>query len=72
MDEFVECREVIERVKDILSKDIKGNVYDWHAADELGIPYSTLRVMIMKDRLPLKQIALFCYKRELSITTMIF
>ena len=72
MSEFVETREIVERVKDVLSKDIKGNIFDWHVADELGIPYSTLRVMIMKNRLPLKQVALFCYKRDLSITTMIF
>lgn len=47
MSEFVETREVIERIKDILSKEIEGKIFDWHIADELNIQYPTLRAMIM-------------------------
>lgn len=70
--EFVECRECVERVKDILSLDIEGTVFDWHVSDELEIPYSTMRINIMKNRLPLKQVALFCYRRGISINDIIF
>lgn len=72
MNEFVETREVIERIKDIVSGEIDGFIYDYQIADELSIPYSTLRINIMKNRLPLKQIARFCYRRNLQINDIIF
>lgn len=70
--EFVECRESVERLKDIISKDINGKVFDWHIADVLNIPYSTLRVNLLKNRMPIKQIAIYCYKEDIQINSIIF
>lgn len=72
MSEFIETREAIERIKDIVSIEISGGVRDWHIADMLEIPYSSFRMSIMKDRLPIKQIAKFCYKRNIQINKIIF
>ena len=71
MDEFAECREVIERVKDILSNEIDGFIFDYMVADELKIPYSTLRFKIVKNKIPLREVAKFCYDRDLIINDLI-
>ena len=71
-EEFTECREVVERIKDILSTEIEGFIFDRHVAEELDIPHITMRINIMKNRLPLKQIALFCYKRNIILNELIF
>jgi len=72
MSNFIETREVIERLKDRLSHEVDGKVFDWHVADELKIPYSTLRIKIMKDKMPVREIVLFCYKRKIDIKSVIF
>jgi|GEM_PF-6124750 len=72
MSEFVEFREIVERLKDIMSKDISGKVFDWHVSDALEIPYSTMRINIMKNRLPLKEVTRYCYKNDINIYSIIF
>ena len=71
--EFVECREVMDRVRIILGKKIDGIVRDWHIADELDIPYSTYRTsVIFKNRIPFKQLARFSYKNNINLTELIY
>ena len=70
--EFVECREVVERLKDIMSNEQEGNVYDYQVADVLKIGYSTLRFAMAKDKIPIREVALFCYKRNLTVNALIF
>ena len=70
--EFINTREAIERIKDKESINIQGQVRDWHIADLLHIPYPSFRNSIMKDRLPIKQIALYCYKNNVDINKIIF
>jgi len=71
LNEFVETREVVERIKDIVSKEQEGFVYDYQIADILKMGYSTLRFAIAKNKLPLKEIARFCYQRDLIINELI-
>jgi len=71
MSEFVDCREVVERIKDIVSKEQEGFVYDYQIADILKIGYSTLRFAISKNKLPIREIARFCYHRNLIINDLI-
>ncbi|MCX6076408.1 MAG: hypothetical protein NTW78_05905 [Campylobacterales bacterium] len=63
MNELCETREMVERIKDIISKRL-GNikVFDWHVADELGVSQMNLATMIKRDSPPLKEIMLFCNK----------
>ena len=70
--EFIECREVVERLKDIMSNEQEGNVYDYQVADMLKIGYSTLRFAMAKDKIPIREVALFCYKRNLTVNALIF
>ena len=70
--EFVECREVVERLKDIMSNEQEGNVYDYQVADVLKIGYSTLRFAMAKDKIPIREVALFCYERNLTVNALIF
>jgi len=72
MSSYVDAREVMERIKDIISKDVKGNVYDYHVADTLKIPYSTLRIKIMKDEIPHEKVLDFCCKNELNVNELLF
>jgi len=72
MSVFVEAREMIERIKDVISKDTDGFVYDYHVADALDISYSTLRINIMKNKPPIVKIIIFCRKNGLNIDDFLF
>jgi len=72
LSEFVETREIIERIKDIMSNERDGFIYDKDVAIELQIPNSTLRFAIYKNRIPYMEISKFCYKRKLIINDIIF
>jgi len=72
MSVFIDTREIIERVKDHISKDIKGYVFDYHVADALEMSYSTLRINIMKDKPPIVKVVIFCHKHNLKIDEFIF
>jgi len=61
MNELCDTEEIVERIKDILSRHIKNNeVYDWHVADVLGIDDNNLSVMKKRNKRPLQEILLFC------------
>ena len=73
MKQLAETREIVERMKDIMSNDVNGFVYDYMVADELKIGYSTLRHRITKNKpLSLIEIALFCGKRGILIDELVF
>lgn len=69
---FAETREVIERIKDIISSDVKGCVFDYHVADVLEMRYSTLRIAVSKNKMPLAEIVIFCHKKDLLINDLLF
>jgi len=72
MSVFVPTRESVERIKDIISEDIEGCVFDYHVADALGIDYGALRIAISKDNTPIKEIASFCYYKKITINDLLF
>jgi len=72
MAEFIECREVVENIKVVLFKERDGMVYDYHVADTLKIGYSTLRFAMTKNKIPIREVALFCYKRDIPLNNFIF
>lgn len=69
---FVSTKESIERIKDIISVDVEGCVYDYHVADAIGVEYSALRTAIASDKTPIREIALFCYERKLVVNDLLF
>ena len=65
--------EVIERVKDILSKEIEGRkVYDKDVASALGISKEYFSMLKKRDKLPLEELIIFCAKRKISINWLLF
>jgi len=64
--------EIVERIKDILSPEIPGRIYDRHVAEELGLSPNSIRVYKSADYLPLDQLAMFCARRDVSLDWLIF
>lgn len=61
MNELCSTREMVERIKDVLSKHITSKrVYDWHVADALGLDTSNLAIMKTRNRMPFKEVLMFC------------
>ena len=72
MSVFISTKESVERIKDIISKDVEGCVYNHHVADALGVEYSALRTAIARDNTPVKEIAEFCYVKGLVVNDLLF
>jgi len=69
--EHATVSEIVERIKDIISTDVDGYVYDHHVSDALHLKASTLRVYKASNHLPIKNIAIFCVSRDVDIRTLI-
>ncbi len=69
---FVTTREAVECIKDIICEEIGGFVFDKHVAKKLGMTQATLANKIKRDSMPLKEIALFCYKNGVDIKRIVF
>jgi len=72
MSVFVTTKECVERIKDIISVDIEGCVYDHHVADALGMSYDALRTAKAVDSMPVREIAEFCYCKGLVVNDLVF
>lgn len=64
--------EVVERVKDIISKEIDGRVLDIHAADAMELKINVLRVYKSINKMPASHVIAFCEKRAISLDWMLF
>lgn len=64
--------EIIERVKDIISNEVIGKIYDYHVADALWLEYSSVRMYKAKNYLPLKNVIIFCQANNISVDWMLF
>ena len=72
MSVFITTKETVERIKDIISKNIEGCIYDHHVADALGMESGALRMAITRDKTPVKEIAEFCYANGLVVNDLLF
>ena len=65
--------EVVERLKDILAKEI-GNkkVYDKDVAKALGLRAEHFSMLKKRQRLPLEELLDFCAKRKISINWLLY
>lgn len=67
MDAFVSTREMVERIKDELSRHLKDNEpKDWHVAGVLRISDANLASRIYRDSPPITEILLFCSRCGLN------
>jgi len=69
--EFAEFREIVERIKDIVSNERDGFIYDYHIAQILNIKYRTFRQAIADDKIPFQEVAIFCCKRGIVINHLV-
>ena len=65
-------KEIVERIKDIISNDVDGFVLNKHVADVLNLSPNTIRVYKVKDILPYEHILEFCYKHNISFDWLVF
>ena len=63
--------EIVERMKDIISPEIKGKVYDRHVAAKLYLSPSTLRVYKIKNYVPYERIVKFCLDYNINFDALI-
>ena len=65
--------EVIDRLKDILSKELgERRVYDKDVANALGISKEYFSMLKKRGKLPLEELINFCAKRNISINWLLF
>ncbi|BCD59548.1 MULTISPECIES: S24 family peptidase [unclassified Nitratiruptor] len=70
---MLQVEEVIERIKDVLSKEIDGKrVYDKDVAAALGITPEHFSMLKKRKKLPLPEILDFCAKRKISINWLLY
>jgi len=64
--------EIVERIKDIISNEVDGKVYDYHVAEALGLSTNSIRMYKSINFLPLEQLMVFCSIRKISCDWLIF
>ena len=72
-DEFISTREMVERIKDVLSKHKKEKrVFDGDVAGVLRMTQDALATRINRDSPPISEILLFCNRTGLDINKIVF
>lgn len=65
-------QEIIEKIKDEISNDIEGKVFNYHIANALKITTAALSTRKNRDSIPYDEIILFCVERKISVNWLIF
>ncbi len=70
---MINFKEIINRIKDILSSDISDRkIYDKDVAQALNIKQITLATMKNRNKIPYKEILDFCAKKKVSINWLLY
>ena len=65
-------KEIVEKVKDVISKDINGIVLDRHVAEVLGVSPSVLATNKSRDVIMWESLMIWCSKNKIVMNTLIF
>ena len=65
-------KEIIDKVKPLLTKELNKRATYKDVAKALNIPYNRLRQQIHKNTIPFEEILIFCFKRKISINYLFF
>ena len=65
-------KEIVERIKDIISQDYDRFVLDKDVANELNLAAKTISIYKAADKIPLNNLAYFCFKRDISFDWLVF
>ena len=64
--------EVVEELKNIISKEVKGKVYDRHVAEALGMTQSNFGTLKKRERIPFEELLNFCAVRRISVNYLLY
>ena len=64
--------EVLEKLKDILSKEQNKRIFDKDIAHELGITQANLATLKSRNKIPYQQILDFCARKKISINWLLY
>ena len=67
-----EFKEIVEVMKDIISRDVKGKVLDAHIAKELRVSSTQLATNKNRGVIMYAQIAEFCARKRIAINALLF
>ncbi len=65
-------KEVLEKLKDVISKDVNKKVFDKDVATALSIPQTTFATMKKRGSIPYKEILEFCAVKKISVNWLFF
>jgi DNA-binding Xre family transcriptional regulator len=68
----MEFDEIIKRLKSVLSNNNTQKIYDKDIAAALGLEAQYFTVMKKRKKIPFREIAIFCNKKEISINWILF
>ena len=68
---FRDMDDVVERMKDVLSHQVEGYVYDKDVAAELKMDRSALYCLKKKNDVPYLAVFKFCQKHNVSVASML-
>lgn len=63
---YLDTKDMVENIKDIISKEVSGKVFDYHVADTLGMTYDALRMCKASNRIPFEEMVTFCFKKNVN------
>ena len=69
---MVPFSEIVERIKDVISPDLKRRVLDKDVAKALGLAYGTLRTYKSSGYCPVDRVVRFCEEHNVSVDWMLF
>lgn len=72
MDQFVTVEEMIERIKDIASKNYEGRVFDMDVAALLRMGNQALASAKKRNAPPIKKILFFCQRTGVDPMKILF
>jgi len=64
--------EITEQLKDILSLELNGKVYDKDVAAELGVSQMAYATQKKRNKLCFIELSIFCAKRRISLNWLLF
>ena len=64
---YRDMEDIIELIKDIISPEVDGKVFQHHVADAIGIGYSDLRMMKCQNKIPFEEMVTFCFTKNINV-----
>lgn len=65
-------KEIVEKIKDVISQDINGIVLDKHVAEALGISPSVLATNKNRNVIMWERLMIWCSKNQIAVNSLIF